>query len=152
MDLFTHSGISLNTSFQRSTRIDNKISKSFLDNFIFHDTGKKVLNQIEERYSVYNNVNWIESSNAPLPYVLSKTNLHLTRDSSVLKEAKMLGIKTGLFDVKEQKSHLISLFENEIEEGYAKIVDILNYNEIKPLNDCYKKCEAFLFFFLFLSV
>ena len=46
MDLFTHSGISLNTSFQRSTRIDNKISKIFLDNFIFHDTGKKVLNQI----------------------------------------------------------------------------------------------------------
>ena len=24
MDLFTHSGISLNTSFQRSTRIDNE--------------------------------------------------------------------------------------------------------------------------------
>ena len=42
MDLFTHSGISLNASFQRSTRIDNKISKIFLDNLIFHDTGKKV--------------------------------------------------------------------------------------------------------------
>ena len=27
-------------------RIDNKISKEFLDNFVFHDTSKKVLNQI----------------------------------------------------------------------------------------------------------
>ena len=46
MDLFTYSGVSINSSFQRSTRIDNKISKTFLDHFIFHDTSKKVLNQI----------------------------------------------------------------------------------------------------------
>ena len=46
MDLFTYSGVSINSSFQRSARIDNKISKTFLDHFIFHDTSKKVLNQI----------------------------------------------------------------------------------------------------------
>ena len=43
-DLF--SSVNINTSFQRSARIDNKISKEFLDNFVFHDTSKKVLNQI----------------------------------------------------------------------------------------------------------
>ena len=46
MDLFTHSGLSINSSFQRSTRIDNEISKAFLDHFIFHDTSRKVLDQI----------------------------------------------------------------------------------------------------------
>ena len=43
-DLF--SSVNINSSFQRSARIDNKISKEFLDNFVFHDTSKKVLNQI----------------------------------------------------------------------------------------------------------
>ena len=46
MNLFSFNNININSSFQRSTRIDNKISKEFLENFIFHDTSKKVLNQI----------------------------------------------------------------------------------------------------------
>ena len=46
MDLFSHSDFSINRHFQRSIRIDNDISKEFLEYFIFHDTGKKVLNQI----------------------------------------------------------------------------------------------------------
>ena len=32
-DLF--STVNINSSFQRSARIDNKISKEFLDNFVF---------------------------------------------------------------------------------------------------------------------
>ena len=46
MDLFSHSDFSINRHFQRSIRIDNEISKEFLEHFIFHDTGKKVFNQI----------------------------------------------------------------------------------------------------------
>ena len=46
MDLFTHNNININSSFQRSTRIDNKITKEFLNHYIFHDTSKKVLDQI----------------------------------------------------------------------------------------------------------
>ena len=46
MDLFTYSNININSSFQRSTRIDNKISKEFLNHYIFHDTSRKVLDQI----------------------------------------------------------------------------------------------------------
>ena len=33
MDLFTYSGININSSFQRSTRIDNDISVEFLNNY-----------------------------------------------------------------------------------------------------------------------
>ena len=40
-DLF--SSVNINSSFQRSARIDNKISSEFLDHFVFHDTSKKVL-------------------------------------------------------------------------------------------------------------
>ena len=43
MNLFS---FSINQHFQRSIRIDNEISKEFLNHFILHDTGKKVLNQI----------------------------------------------------------------------------------------------------------
>jgi len=46
MDQLSFSNVSINSSFQRSARIDNKISKEFLEHFIFHDTSKKVLNQI----------------------------------------------------------------------------------------------------------
>ena len=42
MDLFSFSGININTSFQRSTRIDNDTTSEFLNNYIFHDTSKKV--------------------------------------------------------------------------------------------------------------
>ena len=46
MDLFTFSGININSSFQRSTRIDNETSSDFLKSYIFHETSKKVLDQI----------------------------------------------------------------------------------------------------------
>ena len=46
MDFFSHSDFSINRHFQRSIRIDNDITKEFLEHFILHDTGKKVLNQI----------------------------------------------------------------------------------------------------------
>ena len=50
MDLFSHSNFSINRHFQRSIRIDNETSKEFLEHFIFHDTGKKVLNQIANSF------------------------------------------------------------------------------------------------------
>ena len=46
MDLLTFSGININSSFQRSTRIDNETSSDFLKSYIFHETSKKVLDQI----------------------------------------------------------------------------------------------------------
>ena len=46
MDLFNYQNQNIKNHFQRSIRIDNELSKEFLDHFIFHATGKKVLNQI----------------------------------------------------------------------------------------------------------
>ena len=51
MDLFSHSSFSINRHFQRSIRIDNDITKEFLEHFILHDTGKKVLNQIANSFT-----------------------------------------------------------------------------------------------------
>ena len=92
MDLFTHSGISLNTSFQRSTRIDNKISKSFLDNFIFHDTGKKVLNQIANSITNTNQ----SAFSLTGPYGTGKSSLGLflnaliSQDNKIKKQAEKI--------------------------------------------------------------
>tara|TARA_B100000686_G_scaffold319002_1_gene369315 strand:- start:456 stop:3830 length:3375 start_codon:yes stop_codon:yes gene_type:complete len=46
MDLFNYQNQNIKNHFQRSIRIDNDLTKEFLDHFIFHATGKKVLNQI----------------------------------------------------------------------------------------------------------
>ena len=92
MDLFTHSGISLNTSFQRSTRIDNKISKIFLDNFIFHDTGKKVLNQIANSITNTNQ----SAFSLTGPYGTGKSSLGLflnaiiSQDNKIKKQAEKI--------------------------------------------------------------
>ena len=65
-DLF--SSVNINSSFQRSARIDNKISSEFLDHFVFHDTSKKVLNQISS--SLLNLNNFFESINTPFLSIL----------------------------------------------------------------------------------
>ena len=85
MDLFTHSGISLNTSFQRSTRIDNEISKSFLENFIFHDTGKKVLNQIANSITNTNQ----SAFSLTGPYGTGKSSLGLFLNALISKDSKI---------------------------------------------------------------
>ena len=46
MDLFSYKNNNISNHFQRSTRIDNELSKDFLSHYIFHETSKKVLNQI----------------------------------------------------------------------------------------------------------
>ena len=54
MDLFNYKNQNIKNHFQRSTRIDNDLTKDFLDHFIFHSTGKKVLNQIPRLRKVFN--------------------------------------------------------------------------------------------------
>lgn len=85
--------------------------------------------KLEELYSGYNNVNWYEASYAPLPYVLSKTALHLTRDSSVVKEAAYFGIKSGLFDNPPMHKRLSNLYSELINKEEVEI--IIGYEHIK---------------------
>ena len=84
---------------------------------------------LQELYSDYNNVNWYEVSYAPLPYVLSKTSLHLTRNSSVIKEASYFGIKSGLFDDESMHDKLLNQYGGLISQNKAEIMK--GYNHIK---------------------
>jgi len=89
-DLF--SSVNINTSFQRSARIDNKISKEFLDNFVFHDTSKKVLNQISSSLLNSNQSGFTLTG----PYGTGKSSLALflkaliSKETSVKKQAEQI--------------------------------------------------------------
>ena len=89
-DLF--SSVNINTSFQRSTRIDNKISKDFLENFVFHDTSKKVLNQISSSLLNSNQSGFTLTG----PYGTGKSSLALflkaliSNESSIKKQAEKI--------------------------------------------------------------
>ena len=89
-DLF--SSVNINTSFQRSARIDNKISKDFLDNFVFHDTSKKVLNQISSSLLNSNQSGFTLTG----PYGTGKSSLALflkaliAKDNSIKKQAEKI--------------------------------------------------------------
>ena len=82
-DLF--STVNINSSFQRSTRIDNKISKEFLDNFVFHDTSKKVLNQISSSLINSNQSGFTLTG----PYGTGKSSLALFLKALISKEASI---------------------------------------------------------------
>ena len=89
-DLF--SSVNINTSFQRSARIDNKISKEFLNNFVFHDTSKKVLNQISSSLLNSNQSGFTLTG----PYGTGKSSLALflkaliSKDASIKKQAEQI--------------------------------------------------------------
>ncbi|MDC0250604.1 hypothetical protein OAK11_00590 [Candidatus Pelagibacter sp.] len=79
-DLF--SSININSSFQRSARIDNKISSEFLDHFVFHDTSKKVLNQISSSLLNSNQSGFTLTG----PYGTGKSSLALFLKALISKE------------------------------------------------------------------
>ena len=89
-DLFSIANI--NSSFQRSARIDNKISKEFLDNFVFHDTSKKVLNQISSSLINSNQSGFTLTG----PYGTGKSSLALflkaiiSKENSIKKQAEKI--------------------------------------------------------------
>ena len=102
MNLFSFNNININSSFQRSTRIDNKISKEFLENFIFHDTSKKVLNQISSSLLNSNQSGFTLTG----PYGTGKSSLALFLKALVSKNQ---GIKKQAEKISEfNTKHLFS--------------------------------------------
>ena len=99
---------------------------------------QKTFDKLQALYGGYNNVSWREATYAPLPYVLSKTSLHLTRNSSVVKEAAYFGIKSGLFEEPHMRKRLFDEYRAEIENGNAEI--IIGYKHIKDFigQECFK--------------
>jgi len=89
-DLF--SSVNINSSFQRSARIDNKISSEFLDHFVFHDTSKKVLNQISSSLLNSNQSGFTLTG----PYGTGKSSLALflkaliSKESAIKKQAEKI--------------------------------------------------------------
>jgi len=89
-DLF--SSVNINSSFQRSARIDNKISSEFLDHFVFHDTSKKVLNQISSSLLNSNQSGFTLTG----PYGTGKSSLALflkaliSKENSIKKQAESI--------------------------------------------------------------
>ena len=92
MDQLSFSNISINSSFQRSARIDNKVSKDFLEHFIFHDTSKKVLNQIASSLINSNQSGFTLTG----PYGTGKSSLALflkaliSKDAAIKKQAEKI--------------------------------------------------------------
>ena len=85
MDLFSHSDFSINRHFQRSIRIDNDITKEFLEHFILHDTGKKVLNQIANSFTNTNQCGFTLTG----PYGTGKSSLALYLQALISNNAKI---------------------------------------------------------------
>ena len=49
MELFDiENSIEINSIFQRSTRLDSKLSEDYIKNYIFHDTSRSILNRIAD--------------------------------------------------------------------------------------------------------
>ena len=85
MDLFNYKNQNIKNHFQRSTRIDNDLTKDFLDHFIFHSTGKKVLNQIT---SSINNSNQCAFTLTG-PYGTGKSSLALFLQALLSNDGKI---------------------------------------------------------------
>jgi hypothetical protein len=69
-------------------------------------------------FSKYDNIEWLLCSKAPLPIVFLKSNLHITWNSAVAKEASWFGIKTAVLD-----PHSLNFFNNDIKSGYIDFVE-----------------------------
>ena len=98
MDLFSHSDFSINRHFQRSIRIDNDITKEFLEHFILHDTGKKVLNQIANSLTTTNQCGFTLTG----PYGTGKSSLALYLQALISDNTKIkkLALNKSKFSAK----------------------------------------------------
>ena len=91
----------------------------------------KVVNRfLLDNLSGYQNIDWIECSKLPLPFVLGNIDLHITFCSTIVSEAALFGVKSAiLVPDPTPEDWLESYFENERSSGVASFV-INNHTEI----------------------
>lgn len=82
-------------------------------------------------YGKFSHIDWHNSSKAPLPFVLSQTCIHFTRNSSTTSEAAEFGINTGIMDLPANYEELKELFKYEIEQGIAEIISVNDEKEVR---------------------
>ena len=84
MDLFD-TNIEINSAFQRSARIDSKIQDGFIENYIFHNTSRSILNRIALSYSESNQGSFTLTG----PYGTGKSSLALFLNALVHNDKKI---------------------------------------------------------------
>ena len=85
MELFDiESNIEINTIFQRSTRLDSKLSEDYIKNYIFHDTSRSILNRIASSYLKSNQAAFTLTG----PYGSGKSSLALFLNALVYDDNK----------------------------------------------------------------
>jgi len=75
----------INSSFQRSARIDNILSESFVTNYIFHDTSRAALNRIANSFKKSNQCSFTLTG----PYGSGKSSLLLFLSSLLSQDKKI---------------------------------------------------------------
>jgi len=121
MDLFSFSEVNINRHFQRSIRIDNDVSKEFLEHFILHDTGKKVLNQIAHSLMNSNQCAFTLTG----PYGTGKSSLALFLQALINNNSKIkkIAIEKSRFS---SKSNFSKLFLDKRKWFVLKIIGSKN--------------------------
>ena len=86
---------------------------------------QKLTAYLEQHFGQYESVLWQISSNAPLPLVMTFTDLHITHFSNAVVEAANFAIPSALLD-----PHIITggkhadFYSKEIEIGIAEVVEL----------------------------
>ena len=84
MDLFENN-IEINASFQRSARVDSKIHNGFIENYIFHNTSRTILNRIANSYAKSNQGSFTLTG----PYGTGKSSLALFLNALIHQDSKI---------------------------------------------------------------
>ncbi len=98
---------------------------------------KLYVSKMKTIFSKIENVEWEETSKAPLPLVLKNTDLHITSHSAVTIEAEWYNIKTAL--INSNHSLLYDYFEKQINKGIANIVEPSYESILLWINNTYHK-------------
>ena len=98
MDLFDNN-IEINDAFQRSARIDSSIQDGFIENYIFHNTSRTILNRIANSYAKSNQGSFTLTG----PYGTGKSSLALFLHALIHKDKqiKNLAVKRAKANKKD---------------------------------------------------
>lgn len=80
---------------------------------------KGALEYLERTFGHLNGVEWDACSRAPLPLVLSRTDLHITDSSAVVIEAAWMGVRSALLNPDTERREL---YLHERQQGFAQVV------------------------------
>jgi hypothetical protein len=86
-----------------------------------------------KNFNDFQNVDWIECSKLPLPFVLENIDLHITFCSTIVSEATLFGVRSAiLVPYPTPADWLESYFQSDIKNGFANFIfneheEILNW-------------------------